>query len=39
MLRRLLLPLALVGVALAATSAAGNAATRSAGLTGGVGPG
>jgi len=39
MLRRLLLPLALVGVSLAAT-AAGNAGTaRSAGLTGEVGPG
>ena len=38
MLRRLLLPLALVGIALAATTA-GNAATRSAGLTGEVGPG
>jgi plastocyanin len=38
MLRRLLVPLALVGISLVAT-AAGNAGIRSAGLTGEVGPG
>jgi plastocyanin len=39
MLRRLLLPLALVGVSLAATAAGNAGTTRSAGLTGEVGPG
>ena len=39
MLRRLLLPLALVGIALAATAAGNAGAARSAGLTGEVGPG
>jgi plastocyanin len=39
MLRRLLLPLALVGVSLAATAAANAGTARSAGLTGEVGPG
>jgi plastocyanin len=39
MLLRLLLPLALVGVSLAATAAGNAATTRSAGLTGEVGPG
>ena len=39
MLRRLLLPLALVGIALAATAAGYAGTARSAGLTGEVGPG
>ena len=39
MLRRLLLPLALVGISLAATAAGNAGTTRSAGLTGEVGPG
>jgi plastocyanin len=39
MLRRLLLPLALVGISLAATAAGNASTTKSAGLTGEVGPG
>jgi plastocyanin len=39
MLRRLLLPLALVGISLVATAAGNAGTTKSAGLTGEVGPG
>jgi plastocyanin len=39
MLRRLLLPLALAGISLAVTAAGNAGATKSAGLTGEVGPG
>jgi plastocyanin len=39
MLRRLLLPLALAGLSLVATAAGNAATTKSAGLTGEVGPG